>query len=78
MDAAPPAPVGGRFRDALADSDRDIDSLRQLPAGPKRKQKLRELQKKWHPDKHEVLKEVAEEVTKMINEAVDKLEGGRK
>lgn len=35
-----------------------------------RRSKIRALRLKWHPDKHEVLKDVAEEVTKVINEAV--------
>ena len=35
--------------------------------------KLRALKLKWHPDKHEHLKEMAEEVTKMINQIVHEL-----
>lgn len=42
-----------------------------------RKKRLRALQLRWHPDKNPVLREVATEVTKMINEAVTQLEGGR-
>ena len=40
-----------------------------------RRRKLNALRLKWHPDKHDVLKEMAEEVTKMINEAVEQQEG---
>ena len=40
-----------------------------------RSKKLNALRLKWHPDKHDVLKEMAEEVTKMINEAVEQQEG---
>ena len=35
---------------------------------------VRQLRLKWHPDKHDVLKEMAEEVTKIINETVEKHE----
>ena len=40
-----------------------------------RKRKLKLLKAKWHPDKHEVLKEMAEEVSKMINSAIDEMGG---
>lgn len=39
-----------------------------------RKKKIRALRLKWHPDKHDVLKEMASEVTKIINEAVERHE----
>ena len=42
-----------------------------LPEAERRK-KLNALRLKWHPDKHEVLREMATEVTKMINEAVER------
>ena len=40
-----------------------------------RKRKLKQLKAKWHPDKHEVLKEMAEEVSKMINSFIDECGG---
>jgi chromosome segregation ATPase len=40
-----------------------------------RKKKLKLLKAKWHPDKHEVLKEMAEEVSKMINSCIDECGG---
>ena len=42
-----------------------------LPEAERRK-KINALRLKWHPDKHEVLGEMAEEVTKLINEAVER------
>ena len=39
-----------------------------------RKKKIRSLRLKWHPDKHDLLKEMASEVTKMINEEVEAME----
>jgi len=36
------------------------------------KKKLRDLRLKWHPDKHPDLKWMADEVTKIINDAVDR------
>ena len=44
-----------------------------LPQDEKNK-KIKQLRLKWHPDKHEVLKEMAEEVTKIINECVEALD----
>lgn len=46
-----------------------------LPLDERRKT-LKKLRLKWHPDKHDVLKELAEEVSKMINEAVDEADLG--
>lgn len=46
----------------------------ELPAA-ERKRKLKLLKAKWHPDKHEVLKEMAEEVSKMINSCIDEMGG---
>ena len=41
---------------------------------PERRRKLGQLRLKWHPDKHEVLKEMATEVTKLINDAIERLD----
>ena len=43
-----------------------------------RKRKIRGLRAKWHPDKHDILKEMTSEVTKLINAAVDEhiVDGG--
>ncbi len=38
-----------------------------------RRQRIRALQLRWHPDKNPVLRELATEVTKMINEAVERM-----
>mmetsp|Transcript_571 Transcript_571/g.960 ORF Transcript_571/g.960 Transcript_571/m.960 type:complete len:162 (-) Transcript_571:152-637(-) len=38
-----------------------------------RKEKLKGLRLRWHPDKNPVLQEFATEVTKIINESVDKI-----
>ena len=45
-----------------------------LPA-EERNKKIRSLRAKWHPDKHDVLQDMASEVMKMINEAVDQYLG---
>ena len=45
---------------------------------PERRKKLGQLRLKWHPDKHEVLKEMATEVTKLINDAIEQLESEEK
>ena len=37
-----------------------------------RKQKMKDLRLRWHPDKNPVLQEFATEVTKIINEAIAK------
>lgn len=42
----------------------------QLPEAQRRK-KLNQLRLKWHPDKHEMLREIAEEVSKMLNQAIE-------
>ena len=39
-----------------------------------RRRRIKALRVKWHPDKHEVLSEMAQEVTKMINDCVDRME----
>ena len=54
------------------------EAVREAAACPEdeRRRKIRQLRLKWHPDKLEVLKGIAEEVTKIINEAVDKYCGG--
>jgi len=36
-----------------------------------RKRKFKQLKLKWHPDKHEVLKEMAEEVFKLISACIE-------
>ena len=41
-----------------------------------RNRKLKQLKAKWHPDKHEVLKEMAGEVSKMINACIDECSQG--
>ncbi|KAK9808875.1 hypothetical protein WJX72_005565 [[Myrmecia] bisecta] len=46
-----------------------VQEASRLPLG-QRKQKIRQLQLRWHPDKNPVLKEFATEVTKLINEAI--------
>jgi len=74
----PPADVGdgtaiglARTREAIVKAVNEAAALRP----DERRKKLRQLRLKWHPDKHEVLKEMAEEVTKMINEAIDAIGG---
>ena len=51
-----------------------VGEAAKMPVDERRK-KLRQLRLKWHPDKHDVLKELAEEVTKLINQAVDEIGG---
>ena len=50
-----------------------VKEAAQLPADERRR-KLKALRLKWHPDKHDVLKEVAEEVTKVINACIEEME----
>ena len=57
-----------RARDAIEEAVKEASAL---PASERRR-KLNALRLKWHPDKHEVLGEMAEEVTKLINEAVER------
>ena len=59
----------GHTRDAI---EKAVKEAAALPAEERRK-KIRALRLKWHPDKHEVLKEMAGEVSKMINECVSRL-----
>ena len=59
----------------LESTRRDIEEVvREAAAGSEDecRRKIRQLRLKWHPDKHEVLKGIAEEVTKIIHEAVQK------
>ena len=56
-----------RTKEAVTKAVRDAAKL---PAA-ERDKKLKQLKAKWHPDKHEVLKEMAEEISKLINAAVD-------
>lgn len=51
-----------------------VHDAAKLPSAERRK-KIRALRLKWHPDKHETLKELAEEVTKLINVCVDEIGG---
>jgi hypothetical protein len=50
-------------------------AVREAAALPEseRKERIKSLRLRWHPDKNPVLEEFATEVTKIINEAVDKL-----
>ena len=57
-----------RARDAIEEAVKEASAL---PASERRR-KLNALRLKWHPDKHAVLGEMAAEVTKMINEAVER------
>jgi hypothetical protein len=59
-----------RTREAIVKA---VHEAAKLPADERAK-KLRALRLKWHPDKHDVLKELAEEVTKLINECVTQLD----
>lgn len=72
--APPPAQADSalglaKTREAI---EKAVKEAAALP-GPERRKKLRALKLKWHPDKHEHLKEMAEEVTKMINQIVHEL-----
>jgi len=67
---APPEPAGFNMSNVKQAIEVAVKEAASLPA-EERKKKIRALRLKWHPDKHEVLKEMANEVTKMINEAVE-------
>ena len=58
-----------KTKEAIEKAVKDAASL---PADERRK-KLKALRLKWHPDKHEVLREMAEEVTKMINKCIEEM-----
>merc|ERR1712054_433314 len=74
----PPLPPSGedetfglqRTKDAI---EKAVWEAAKLP-NEERQRKLKQLRAKWHPDKHEVLKEMAEEVSKIINASIDELE----
>ncbi len=42
-------------------------------AGSERKEKIKNLRLRWHPDKNPVLQEFATEVTKIINDTINRL-----
>ena len=75
--AAPPPPPPSSETDSAFGLTRTKEAIekavKDAAALPEeaRKRKLKQLQAKWHPDKHEVLKEMAEEVSKMINACID-------
>ena len=69
--ASTPAAPGFDFASTRSAIEAAVQEAAVLPE-EERKRKIRQLRLKWHPDKHEVLKEIAEEVTKVINEAVNK------
>ena len=52
--------------------EKAVKEAASLPADERRK-KLKALRLKWHPDKHEVLREMAEEVTKIINKCIEEM-----
>lgn len=68
--ASPEQPLFGlsNTRNAIVEAVKEAASL----PTEERNKKIRSLRAKWHPDKHDVLKDMASEVLKMINEAVDK------
>eukprot|EP00877_Chromochloris_zofingiensis_P010078 jgi/Chrzof1/5323/Cz15g22040.t1 len=59
------ASIKAAIQQAVKDAGRCDDT--------EKKKRIRQLQLRWHPDKHTVLKEFATEVTKLINEAVNQL-----
>ena len=71
--AAPAAsePEGFNLQQTRAAVEEAVREAAKLPE-EECKKKIRALRLKWHPDKHEVLKEIASEVTKCINEAVER------
>merc|ERR1712216_463473 len=50
-----------------------IQEASQLPLAEKKKA-LRDLRVRWHPDKNKMLKEFATEVSKMINDELERME----
>ena len=75
-EASPPAsasaePPGFNLSHTRIAIEEAVKEAAKLPE-EERKKKIRALRLKWHPDKHDVLKEMANEVTKMINEAVER------
>lgn len=77
--AAPPrtpAPEAFGLGNTRAAIERAVKEAAELP-DEERKKKLRALRLKWHPDKHDVLKDMATEVTKMINEAIEEADKAR-
>lgn len=78
---APPPPPPSSEADARFGLTRTKEAIQKavaeaaaLPADERRR-KLKQLKAKWHPDKHEVLKEMAEEVSKLINSCIDAIGG---
>ena len=79
IDPPPPPPSSetdgafglSRTKEAIEKAVKDAMALPE----DERKRKLKQLKAKWHPDKHEVLKEMAEEVSKMINSCIDECGG---